>query len=285
MTNIPTFDDLMNPTIQALNNLGGSATIHEIYAEVVNILQLPEDILNTLHNPEKSSQTEIEYRLAWSRTYLKKYGLLENSKRGVWTLTPEGRKTRKVNGQTIAKAVREGYQANPTNQETLKEAIEDEISETDAWREKLMTTLLIMSPDAFERLFQRLLRESGFSEVKVTGRTGDGGVDGKGIMQIGGLISFHVIFQCKRYKGSVAVSAIRDFRGAMDGRADKGIFVTTGNFTNDAIKEATREGATTIDLIDGDKLMDKLKELSLGVETKIIEVEEITIDEDWFLSI
>jgi restriction system protein len=142
-----------------------------------------------------------------------------------------------------------------------------------------------MDPSAFERLVQRLLRESGFIKVEVTGRSGDGGIDGKGVMRLGGLLSFHVIFQCKRYRGSVSVSQVRDFRGAMVGRADKGLLITTGNFTRDAMREAVRDGAPAIDLIDGDLLVEKLKQLGLGVRTEIVETEQISVDQKWFKSI
>ncbi|MDP6439425.1 MAG: restriction endonuclease, partial [Candidatus Brocadiia bacterium] len=127
------------------------------------------------------------------------------------------------------------------------------------------------------------LRESGFVQVEVPGRGGDGGIDGKGIVRVAGLLSFHVFFQCKRYIGSVTPSHIRDFRGAMAGRADKGLFITTGTFTREAIREATRDGASPIDLVDGEQLADKLKELGLG--TKTLMVEEVTIDTDWFKAI
>ncbi len=137
-----------------------------------------------------------------------------------------------------------------------------------------------LDPAAFERLTQRLLRESGFLQVEVTGRTGDGGIDGKGIARIHGFMSFHVYFQCKKYQGSVSAGAIRDFRGAMVGRADKGLFVTTGTFTPAAVEEATRDGAPPIDLVDGDDLADKLKELGLGIKTEL--VERATVDESWF---
>jgi restriction system protein len=128
-----------------------------------------------------------------------------------------------------------------------------------------------------------MLRESGFVQVEVTGRTGDGGIDGKGIVRVGGLLSFHVLFQCKKYQGSVSAGAIRDFRGALIGRADKGLFVTTGTFTRDAIREATRDGATPIDLMDGDQLAGKLKELRLGIKTEM--VENVDIDIGWFKNI
>src|SRR5207244_2458619 len=69
-------------------------------------------------------------------------------------------------------------------------------------------------PPAFERLCQRLLREEGFIKVEVTGHSGDGGIDGIGILRVS-MLAFPVFFQCKRYKGSVGAGAVRDFRGAM----------------------------------------------------------------------
>jgi restriction system protein len=283
---IPPQDQLMNPTIQALHELGGSGTIEEIYAKVTQLVDLSDEQLEQLHNPERGGQTEVEYRLSWSRTYLKKYGLLENSSRGVWALTPTGRQTQKVNPVAVKRFVHEEVRKQARQQKQLD--TENEVPEVEmqnSWRTQLLALLLQMEPAAFERLTQRLLRESGFIQVEVTGRSGDGGIDGKGIMRLGGLLSFHVIFQCKRYRGAVSASQVRDFRGAMVGRADKGLLITTGNFTKDAIVEATRDGAPAIDLIDGDQLIDKLKDLSLGVQTRRIEVEQIEIDQNWFLTI
>jgi restriction system protein len=279
---IPSFDTFMTPVIQALKSLGGSGTIEEINNKVAEIAGLSDEQLEVLHNPEKGGQTEVEYRLAWTRTYLKKYSVLENSSRGVWALTPKGRQLDRVNPRTVRRFVQEQGKKAPAA------GVKDELDEAGAklsWREELLDTLLAMDPSAFERLVQRFLRESGFIQVEVTGQSGDGGIDGKGIMRLGGLLSFRVIFQCKRYRGSVTVSQVRDFRGAMVGRADKGLLITTGNFTKDAMREATRDGAPAIDLIDGDLLLDKLKELGLGVRTEKIEMEQVTVDRDWFLSI
>jgi restriction system protein len=281
---VPTFDRFMNPVIQALRKLGGSGTIEEINNTATEIARLSDEQLEVLHDPEKGSQTEVEYRLAWARTYLKKYGVLENSSRGVWALTPKGRQLDRVNPQEVRRLVQ-------NQQKKVKPAVPEEdelVDESDvetSWRDELLATLLKMDPSAFERLVQRLLRESGFIQVEVTGQSGDGGIDGKGIMRLGGLLSFHVIFQCKRYQGAVSVSQVRDFRGAMVGRADKGLLITTGNFTKDALREATRDGAPAIDLIDGDLLLDKLKELGLGVKTEKIEVEKVTVDKEWLLGI
>jgi restriction system protein len=276
---VPTFDALMNPLIQALKSLGGSGTIEEINNKTVDIASISDEQLEVLHGPEKSSQTEVEYRLAWTRTYLKKYGVLENSSRGVWALTPRGVQIDKVNPTTVKRYVRD--QDREARQISV---VQDDYEEPDeiSWRDELLSVLLSMPPDAFERLAQRLLRESGFIQVEVIGRSGDGGIDGKGIMRLGGLLSFHVIFQCKRYQGSVSADKIRDFRGAMVGRADKGLLITTGNFTRNAVQEATRDGAPAIDLIDGDKLVDLLKDLQLGVKSEKIEVEQITIEREWF---
>ena len=282
---IPTYDSLMNPVLLALKNLGGSGTIEEINNQVSELQGFSSEQLEVLHDAKKSGQTEIEYRLAWARTYLKIFGALENSNRGVWALTPKGIKLEKVDPQEVKRFARsQQLKAQVSKARSSTEEL-DENGQAFSWREELLATLQSMSPVAFERLIQRLLRESGFIQVEVTGRSGDGGIDGKGIMRLAGLLSFHVMFQCKRYKGTVPVGEIRDFRGAMVGRADKGLFVTTGNFTKDATREATRDGAPAIDLIDGDQLIDKLKELGLGVKIKKIEIEEITIEKDWFAAI
>lgn len=281
MAKVPTYDRLMNPTIQALKALGGSGTIEEIYNKVTELVELSDEQLEILHDPARSSQTEVEYRLAWSRTYLKKYGIIDNSSRGVWALTPKGRQIDRVDPEQVKRFVKEKMGER-------KAEAQDEENETEieaSWRDELLQTILGMSPDALERLIQRLLRESGFIQVEVTGQSGDGGIDGKGIMRLGGLLSFHVIFQCKRYQGSVGAGHVRDFRGAMVGRADKALLITTGNFTKDAVREATRDGAPAIDLIDGDLLVEKLKELGLGVSTKVVQVEQISVDKDWFSSI
>ena len=278
---LPTFDELIVPTIKALLGLGGSGTIEEINERVYQIANIPDETLQILHG-ENGLQSEVDYRLAWSRTYLKKYGLLDNSARGIWALTKSDLNIDQIDSDQIVRTVRE--QHKQTEQKNKKEAneeveITEKIEETN-WKEQLLNVLFDIPPEAFERLAQRLLRESGFIQVEVIGKTGDGGIDGKGIVRISGFLSFHVIFQCKRYKGSITPSQIRDFRGAMQGRADKGLFITTGTFTRDAIKEATRDGAPPIDLIDGELLCDKLKEFKLGVETELIE--SVEVKTEWF---
>lgn len=283
---LPSFDELIIPTVKALIELGGSGTIEEINTKVYEIAEITDEILQIPHG-EEGTMNEIDYRLAWSKTYLKKFGLLENSSRGVWALLKSDINVSELDYVEIVRKVREQNKPTQPKSKTAKSEIEqindeitDEVNDTEEWKEKLLNVLYNITPAAFERLAQRILRESGFSQVEVTGKVGDGGIDGKGIVRVSGLLSFHVIFQCKRYKGSVSPSQIRDFRGAMQGRADKGLVITTGTFTREAIKEATRDGAPPIDLIDGEILCEKLKELKLGVETKLTETVDIKVD--WF---
>ena len=195
-----------------------------------------------------ASGTKLEYELAWVRTMLKGNGYITNSQRGIWALGN--------------RSTDDGILSIPNIE--IEKHQQAEIDEN--WKSALLRVMVErLDASAFERLIQRILREKGFTQVEVTGRTNDGGIDGKGIAKINGILSFHIVFQCKRYQGSVSASQVRDFRGAMVGRTDKGLLITTGSFTREAIKEANREGAPAIDLIDGEKLADQLKELSLGV--------------------
>lgn len=281
---MPRFDQLLIPTLTALRELGGSASIDELTWKLIGGLELPEEIVQVPHG--RGSRSELEYRSAWARTYLKKYGLIDNSERGVWAFTSDGAKAETIDPSDVVSYVRELTRQEKEKTESVTfendvdDAIEKSSEELASWRDVLLETLLAMSPDAFERLCRRLLRESGFTEVEVTGGSGDGGIDGQGLIRIGGLISFPVVFQCKRYSGNVGPDVVRDFRGAMMGRAEKGLLITTSEFTRDAQKEATRDGAPPIDLINGNLLMTKLKELGLGIQTMM--VESVEIDKSWF---
>lgn len=280
------YSQMFLPTIEALQTLGGSANIDELNERVIRVMDLPEEMCDVLHK-EGGTQTAVEYRLAWARTYLKKYGLIDNSARGVWSFakTFDGN-TDGLTPDEIVRKVR-SISIRARDETPVDDDLEnDEIDLPDEamnWREYLKSILLSLEPSAFERLTLRLLRESGFTQVEVTGKSGDQGIDGKGIIRLSEIMSFHMIFQCKRYKGSVTPSEIRDFRGAMQGRADKGLFITTGSFTTEAKKEATRDGAPALDLIDGDALVERLRDLGLGVNEKIIR--DYEVDEEWFKKI
>lgn len=278
---VPGYDQLLNPTLNALQQLGGSASIQELVDEMSLALDLPPEVADFPHG--SSGRTELEYRAAWARTYLKNAGLVENSERGIWSLTAKGAQTKKVDGRSLTRQVqRQLREKRLARAGDGAEEGDEDLTER-SWQDELLEVLQAMDPIAFERLCQRMLRESGFIEVEVTRRSGDGGIDGHGIIRIGGLISFNVLFQSKRYKGNIGPDVVRDFRGAMIGRADKGLIITTGGFTRDARREATRDGAPPVDLIDGQLLVEKLKELRLGVSTR--QVEEVILDKEWFATI
>lgn len=274
-TKVPTFDELNWPSLVALRASGGSATISEHLEKLIELNQVGEKVAAVPHGD--TGRTELAYRLAWSRTGLKRAGFNQNSSRGIWSVTEAGES---ANEQTVRAAISTIRQADIQKYKGSKES-EPAASNTESgdWKDSLLTTIKKMSPEAFERLSQRLLRESGFTQVKVTGKSGDGGIDGTGILQLS-LMSFPVLFQCKRYQGSVGSGAVRDFRGAMTGRTDKGLLITTGNFSADARKEATRDGAPPIELIDGDELCDHLKKLGLGVTVELIE--SVSVQSEWF---
>jgi restriction system protein len=273
---VPTFDCLFNPLLKALHELGGSASIPEMEDKVAEILNLTEQEVNEIH---RGNRTKLSYRLAWARTYLKNYGLINNSEIGIWSLTSKGSKTDLVDKEEVKNYLRNQEREVSTIEEEIEEGKTPEAAQK-LWSEELLADIMKLSPASFERLCQRVLRESGFVEVKVTGRSGDGGIDGRGIFKLGGLLSFHVVFQAKRWSGNVSSKEIRDFRGGMDGRADKGLFITTGTFTRDAKLEASRDGAIPIDLIDWESLVEKMKELRLGVKVK--KEEKVEIDHEWF---
>lgn len=289
--NVPPYNEMLWPVVQAVGELGGSASIGEIVETVVKREAFSDAQQAVLHN--NGPETEIGYRLAWARTYLKGMGLLANSARGVWALTDEGTALLTEPSTTDdqrREQVRELWAAHlielrkarraRTPQGPDREEAEEPAGEL-SWKEHLLGQLMIMRPDAFERLARRLLREADFDSVNVTGQSGDGGIDGLGVYRLG-LVSFPVFFQCKRYRGSVGPGAVRDFRGAMAGRGDKGLLITTGSFTADANKEATRDGAPPIDLIDGDRLCGLLKQYELGVRTTTRTVEDISVDSGFF---
>lgn len=274
------YDELFNPTLQSLHKLGGSASVPEIEEEVSKLLNLSDHEINDIH---RGSVTKLSYRLAWSRNYLKRYGVIENSARGVWALTATGLKVSSVDKEEVKKQVKALDQQNDISTEKEDdEPIATEAPKDITWKEELLNVLKNIPAASFENLCKRLLRESGFINVEVTGRSGDGGIDGKGVVKLGGVLSFHVVFQAKRYKDIVPPSVVRDFRGAMIGRADKGLIITTGTFTRDAKAEAQRAGAPPIDLIDGEDLAERLKELSVGVETELETIEKVKIKKDWF---
>jgi restriction system protein len=217
---VPSYDRLLFPTIRALKALGGSGTIEEIVNKVIELEKYPSSIATAMH--VSHSMTALEYRLAWARTYLKRVGALANSERGVWTLTEKGAGFSQEDCDKVPAEVRKQDRANRDRRRAQGADDDVAIEETGDWKEELLATLRKMPAQAFERLSQRILREAGFTKVEVKGKSGDGGIDGIGILRVN-LVSFTILFQCKRYKDAVPAGTVRDFRGAMQGRCDKGL--------------------------------------------------------------
>jgi restriction system protein len=262
------FARYIGPVIQAIRELGGSGRPDEVRAVIARDLRISDaEQSETLPS---GVQTRFENQVHWARFYLAKAGYIDSSQRGVWTLTEKGRALGTVTPDEIQKIIREvSAQTKSTADDGTEAAPTDNIGPTVTnYREELARTLQSLPAGGFERFCQRLLRESGFQKVTITGRSGDGGIDGIGILQVNALVSFKVLFQCKKYVGSVTPSHVRDFRGAMTGRADKGIIITTGSFTSDARKEAVRDGAPPIELVDGEKLTTMLEKLELGLKPR-----------------
>lgn len=271
MEEIPSRTAMQRCTLMAVHQLGGSGHNREIEEQVRKILHLPDNIAERLR--PNGRETILDHRIAWARSHLKTLGLLENPQRSVWALSDRGTQE----ADSIARQISDGQLQSESVSVARDISIDDEGSVPgDEWRDDLLTRIQQLSPGAFERLCQRLLRESGFVQVQVTGRTGDGGIDGHGLLQMARLVSFPVFFQCKRWQSSVGSSVVRDFRGAMQGRADRGIIITTSSFTPEARKEAARDGALPVDLIEGYELAANLRDLKLGVQ------EIVVVDREWF---
>lgn len=281
----------MWPALCAVRELGGSATITEMDDWVIDHLEVPEDVQAIPHG-SNGRQSEVQYQLAWARSNLKMIGLLDNARRAVWSITEAGKTiseatmldAHRAKRAEIMKRAQDRRRQQPRRFEESEhitdgeEAVQDEL-DTPSWQDTLIGQLLELSPQAFERLCQRLLREAGFTNVQVTGRPNDGGIDGVGVYSLS-LVSFRTFFQAKRYKGTVSSGAVRDFRGAMAGRGEKGLLITTGSFTREAVAEASREGAPPIELVDGNRLTELLKDHRLGVSVAM--VEDVAIDDEFF---
>lgn len=287
----PTYTDLIIPTYKALIELGGSGTNSEICDKVIEMLSLTDEIVDESHLGN-TNQTELEYQLAWARTYLKNYGVIQRSARSVWSLMPDYSDGSKdlVAKEVVAFTANKKSQGKKdqsngeTDQDNTNQLPEDDAEipdENKPWRTKLADVLMNMDPYGFERLSKRVLRECGFTQVEVTKKSADGGIDGTGKLKINGIFSFNVAFQCKRYKGLVGAGDIRDFRGSLSTNIEKGVFITTGTFSKAAREEASAPGKQQIDLIDGDGFIDKLAEYEIGVKPVVT----YEIDEEFFKKI
>lgn len=279
----PVFLRFCIPIIDALKRLGGSGKSHEVTDAVIEALGISEE---ELEKTLKNGTSRVKNQVAWARIYLVKAGYIDPSERGVLRITRKGESevlseadVYRIFKEVHALMLRPGKKKK--DDEGADEISGDETSEDLEHETDLLNILRSLSPKGFERICQLLLRKSGFERVEVTGRSGDGGIDGHGILEVNSFVSFKVLFQCKRYtEKPVLPSQVRDFRGAMQGRADKGIILTTGEFTSEAQKEARRDGVPPIELVNGEKLVSMFEHLELGVKPKTIyEIDEVFFEQ------
>ena len=285
---IPSYRAMLWETVLALRELGGSGHVEEIADKAIEIGGFTEEQQAVLMPNGRS--TALRYKVQWTLSALKAVGMLENSARGVWSLTDAGRQVNQEEIPAVRARIASYYRdrrrqrrQRAPDEPTDEQEHEDTGGDSDEWKDALLARLKAMDPSAFERLVQRLLREADFEKVQVTGRAGDQGIDGVGLVRLG-LLSFPTYFQCKRYESSVGASAVRDFRGAMAGRGEKGVLITTGAFTPAAQQEATRDGVSPIDLIDGNELCELLKRHRVGVDVTERVVEDVTVDDSFWES-
>jgi restriction system protein len=278
----PEFIRFFEPILQVLKESGGSGTTSEVIDRAIELLRIPEAEQEVAL---KNGQSRIRNQVQWARLYLVRSGYLDSSRRGVWSLTEKGAAAdlATFDAYSVFQRVQSELQTDRKKKQ-LQEPFIDEVDQTTVepadYKGELLALVRSLPPSGFERLCQRLLRESGFQRVIVTGRSGDGGIDGIGVLQVNPFVTFSVLFQCKRYQGSVTPSHIRDFRGAMMGRADKGIIITTGTFTLDAKKEARRDGVPPIELVAGEDLIHLFENLELGLlPRKTFEIDRKFFDE------
>ena len=271
----------IGPLLDALRDLGDSGKPREVSAKIASNLNLSDKILDETLN---SGGSKFHNQVAWARQYLVWEGLLDSSKHGTWKLTDKGKQISLTEEEAhklflkwlnIHQKPRKGKTEKKEITEEIFIGAQEEISPDDVEISdeiNLIDILRSLSPSGFEKICRELLRESGFENVEVTGGSHDEGIDGYGTLELNPFVSFKVLFQCKRYKAknTVSRSQVGDFRNAMMGRAEKGIIITTSSFSNAAIREANREGATPVELVDGEKLVEMFERVELGVKKETI---------------
>jgi restriction system protein len=274
----PEFLKYINPVLTTLQANGGAGNSSNIIEQIIESLGITEE---ELEEPTSNGQSRIRNQIQWARFYLFKAGLIDNAQRGIWRLTNEGLE-KKLNNEdvyTLFKGVQESVKKTPIiTPKKSEEKFETTSTEDEEHTIGLLNLIQSLPAAGFEKLCKRLLTEIGINDITITGGSGDQGIDGKGIVKLNDVVSLNIVFQCKRYKETVSPHHVRDFRGAMQGRGEKGLIITTGRFTKEAKNEASRDGVTPIELIDGDRLVELFEKHHLGLKPVTV----FEIDNEFF---
>ncbi len=276
----PQFLNYIKPVLEALQQNGGAGNSSSIIDQVTENLGISDE---DLEEATSNGASRIRNQIQWARFYLFKAGLIDNAERGIWRLTNEGLEAN-LNEDDVYNLFKEvQVKVKKVDKVESKKKEKDAEFENNSTEDEIHSISLIqliqsLTPGGFEKLCKRLLTEIGIKNITITGGSGDQGIDGKGIVQLNDVVSLNIVFQCKRYKEVVSPHHVRDFRGAMQGRGEKGLIITTGRFTKEAKAEANREGVTPIELIDGERLVDLFEKYKLGLKPVTI----YEIDHEFF---
>ena len=276
----PEFLKYINPVLTTLQSNGGAGNSSNVIEQIIEILGITDE---ELEESTSNGQSRIRNQIQWARFYLFKAGLIDNTQRGIWRLTNEGLEKKLTEDEvySLFKGVQDVVKKSPIVKLQKPEVkFEDITTEDEEHSISLLNLIQNLKANGFEKLCKRLLTEIGINDIIITGGTGDQGIDGKGIVKLNDVVSLNIVFQCKRYKETVSPHHVRDFRGAMQGRGEKGLIITTGRFTKEAKNEASRDGVTPIELIDGERLVKLFEKHNLGLKPVTV----FEIDHEFFKS-
>lgn len=257
--------------LAALRQMDGIAKAAAVKEAVV--ATMAEQHVRVDETQLQSGQTKYLNDMQWARMYLVNAELLEPvavAGHGVWKLTDKGWQVR-LDAQTALDIY--NATAKKTKKVTDTTPAPDDDGQPEliqSWEAQLKNILTSLPHEGFERLCAQIMTKNGLHATKVTGQSGDGGIDGEGLMALdkSGLVSVRVAWQCKRFKeGPIRAGMIRDFRGALDHATNHGIVFATCAFTADAVQDAAMPGKKLIRLVDLKALIDMLGEMELGVKT------------------
>jgi restriction system protein len=279
---------LVIEALRSVNGLAKASAVKQWIAESLTAKgeSVPDTILT-------SGAQKFANDIQWARMYLVNAGLVEPMKTagyGNWKLTREGWSVPLDEASVVAiygaTALKGKSQTNDTQEAPPEDPQQESLPGTESWEFVLKKILTTLPDKGFERLCAAIMTNNGLLATKVTGQTGDGGVDGEGMLAIDdyGLIKAPVAWQCKRFNGSnnVGSKEVRDFRGAIDGRAKYGLIFTTSSFTPSAEAEARRPGATPVELVGLDRLIDLMRNKKLGVDNSADGSETLEVKTEFF---
>lgn len=282
ITEMPTKNYLICFTLLAVHKLGGSAGGNDTVEEVMNFFDFEE---NVLEEQLESGGSRLKHRIRFAIADLKMTDYFaRDSERGLYQLSAKGKlmirrlisldqtEFKKI-GQSIHKEVQQITKARKekNNKDISEIDKENSVEESEKEAEYLNDLKIIQEmndPYSFERLCALLFKKVGYEDVETTQRSSDGGYDGVGYL-VFGLVRFKVAFQAKKYKNDnkIGPGEIREFSGTMKQQAaEKGVFITTSDFTQKAKESGLELG---IELINGEKLIGLLQKHQIGYSQRI----------------